>query len=223
MRSVFKFPFAEDAEKRVAFVRKSISYAYVLNPEAINYSNALYEMIQVVGVIPVEQMASMGFSEDDVKHWNDKVLAHSEEYGGQEFEITFSPTREYYNFPLVNLYFDSYLLGMLEEGDFADLENMHTRALVKEAYRKKASGCLIAVTDIIHSPFIHKTDSDKMVGSALTDIMVLAAQQMTGILAVIVPEEDALLKSRLEMEGYEALASDRQVLLREPFGMIADE
>ena len=56
MKPIFKFPFTDQVEHSLSFVRKSTSFAYVMKPDELNYGNALYETLQILGSIPVKNI-----------------------------------------------------------------------------------------------------------------------------------------------------------------------
>ena len=156
MKDFFKFPFDLKAERNLTFSRKSTSFAYSMSADAINYGNALYETLQIMGSIPISEIEEMGYVESDLKYWNDCIYA-DEDYKDQEFEVTYSTSSEYFVFPLLNLTFSSYQLSALEEAAFSEIEDAHISTLISEIYRrKKDEGCAVIVTDIRRSPFIKK-------------------------------------------------------------------
>ena len=216
MKPFFKFPFIDQVEHNLSFVRKSTSFAYVMTPDEVNYGNALYETLQILGSIPVKNAEEMGYTLNELKEWNEQIRLNPE-YEDQDFEIAYSVNQEHYVFPLLNIYFNSYQLSVLTEDAFIGVENTHVGTLISEAYRlKKDDGCAVIVTNVISSPFIKKTDADMLFGANLADIMIFAAQQLLSILAVIVPENDALLRARLQACGYKPLKTDSSILLKEP-------
>lgn len=216
MKDFFKFPFDLKAERNLTFSRKSTSFAYSMSADAINYGNALYETLQIMGSIPISEIEEMGYVESDLKYWNDCIYV-DEGYKDQEFEVTYSTSSEYFVFPLLNLTFSSYQLSALEEAAFSEIEDAHISTLISEIYRrKKDEGCAVIVTDIRRSPFIKKNDADTLIGANLSDIMIFALQQLVDIMAVIVPEDNTLLRGSLKAYGYKPLKADTQIWLREP-------
>lgn len=156
MKDFFKFPFDLKAERNLTFSRKSTSFAYSMSADAINYGNALYETLQIMGSIPISEIEEMGYVESDLKYWNDCIYA-DEDYKDQEFEVTYSASSEYFVFPLLNLTFSSYQLSCMEEAAFSEIEDAHISTLISEIYRrKKDEGCAVIVTDIRRSHLSRK-------------------------------------------------------------------